>query len=228
LRLYAAFGTAFELATTKRLIKNKTLATLDVRPIRFTYDPPMPKRLDYLSEIDWLVAHPERNRAIAQLVASLTDKRVLVFYQLIEKHGNRLVPIIEKACPGRPVKFVHGDVSKEDRDAIREVMRAHTNAVIVYSWGTGSTGLDIPELDAVIFASPTKSSIRILQSIGRLLRRTLTKTHATVYDLIDDGQLPKQKHNYAYRHALLRHSLYNRKGFNVKPELSILLSRKTP
>ena len=71
--------------------------------------------------------------------------------------------------------FVHGGVDTEDREKVREITESENNAIIVASYGTFSTGINIKNLHNVIFASPSKSRIRNLQSIGRVLEKEVTK-----------------------------------------------------
>ena len=69
------------------------------------------------------------------------------------------------------VFFVHGGVDAEERELVREITEQENNAIIVASYGTFSTGINIKNLHNVIFASPSKSRVRNLQSIGRVLRK---------------------------------------------------------
>ena len=70
----------------------------------------------------------------------------------------------------RPIFYISGSVSAEERERIRLELNNHTNAILLASVQTTSTGINIPALDNIIFASPTKSIFRVLQSIGRVLR----------------------------------------------------------
>ena len=89
------------------------------------------------------------------------------------------------------------------------------NAIIVASYGTFSTGINIRNLHNIIFASPSKSRIRNLQSIGRGLRKTDDGKDTTLYDIIDDISWKSRK-NYGILHADERLRIYGREKFNHK------------
>ena len=113
----------------------------------------------------------------------------------------------------RQVFFVHGGVDTKDREQIREITEQENNAIIVASYGTFSTGINIKNLHNVIFASPSKSRIRNLQSIGRVLRKGNNKTKATLYDIADDISY-KARRNYTLNHLIERIKVYNEENFN--------------
>lgn len=79
--------------------------------------------------------------------------------------------------------------------------------------GTFAVGINIPNLDAVIFGQNFKSKIKVLQSIGRILRKADSKKEAIVIDIVDNLQW-KRKKNYALKHALERLSIYQKEKFN--------------
>ena len=109
--------------------------------------------------------------------------------------------------------FVHGGVATEDRERVREITESENNAIIVASYGTFSTGINIKNLHNVIFASPSKSRIRNLQSIGRVLRKGSNNTKATLYDIADDIS-HKSRRNYTLNHLIERIKIYNEENFN--------------
>ena len=113
----------------------------------------------------------------------------------------------------REVFFVHGGVAAEEREKVREITETQNNAIIIASYGTFSTGINIKNLHNVIFASPSKSRIRNLQSIGRVLRKGSNKTKATLYDIADDISY-KSRRNYSLNHLIERIKVYNEENFN--------------
>jgi superfamily II DNA or RNA helicase len=115
----------------------------------------------------------------------------------------------------RKVFFVHGGVEAEDRERIRKIVETETNAIIVASYGTFSTGINIRNLHNVVFASPSKSKIRNLQSIGRTLRKGENKEEAVLYDISDDLTW-KTKKNFTILHLAERVKIYNEEGFDYK------------
>ena len=111
--------------------------------------------------------------------------------------------------------FIHGGVDVEDREQVREITEKESNAIIVASYGTFSTGINIKALHNVIFASPSKSRIRNLQSIGRVLRKSKDKTHAMLYDIADDITF-NSKRNYTLNHLIERIKIYKEEDFNYE------------
>jgi superfamily II DNA or RNA helicase len=110
---------------------------------------------------------------------------------------------------------VHGGVDGEDRETIRELLKTEQNAIVVASAGTFSTGVNIPSLRNIISASPSKSKIRTLQSIGRVLRKSADKNGATLYDIADDLTW-KTKKNFTIMHFVARMAIYNEEKFDYK------------
>ena len=140
----------------------------------------------YEDEIQYLISHEQRNNFIKNLSLDLKGN-TLVLFQRVESHGAVLYEKINKnKGENRKVFFIHGGVDAEERELVREITERENNAIIVASYGTFSTGINIKNLHNVIFASPSKSRIRNLQSIGRVLRKGKDKVKATLYDIADD------------------------------------------
>jgi superfamily II DNA or RNA helicase len=115
----------------------------------------------------------------------------------------------------RPVHLVYGGVDVDDREHIRKLVENETNAIIVASYGTFSTGVNIKRLHNLVFASPSKSRVRNLQSIGRVLRQSRGKVEATLYDIADDISTDKGN-NYTLNHLMERLKIYNEEQFNYE------------
>ena len=140
----------------------------------------------------------------------------LVLYSRVETHGAILYENINKNKQSdRKVFFIHGGVNAEERELVREITEKEKNAIIVASYGTFSTGINIKNLHNVIFASPSKSRIRNLQSIGRVLRKGKDKVKATLYDIADDCTYNSKK-NYTLNHLIERIKIYNEENFNYE------------
>jgi superfamily II DNA or RNA helicase len=170
----------------------------------------------YQEEIEYLINNEERNKFIKNLAVSL-GTNTLVLYQMVEKHGKILYNVIKNTekIGERKVFFVHGGTDTEDREEIRRIMEIENDAIVVASFGTFSTGINIRNLHNIIFASPSKSRVRNLQSIGRGLRQSEGKTIATLYDIADD--LRHKKHmNFTLRHFGERVKIYNEEKFSYK------------
>ena len=174
----------------------------------------MISKMNYQDEIDWIVRNPHRNRFIKNLALSLTGNTLLLF-QFVEKHGDVLFDMIKNAAGNRNVYYVSGKTETDDREYIRKIVETETDAIIVASSGVFSTGINIRNLHNVIFTSPSKSRIKNLQSIGRVLRKSELKTSATLYDLADDLSY-KSKQNYTIQHFKERVKIYTEEQFPYK------------
>lgn len=216
--LEGLFGTTYKVTTTKQLMDTNQLAQLKITCIQLDYkdeEKKAVKGFNYQEEIDWIVTHEKRNKFIRNLVVS-QQGNTLVLFNYVDKHGKVLYDLIKaKVDEGRKVFFVHGAVDTEDREEIRAITEQESNAIIVASSGTFSTGINIRNLHNIVFASPSKSRIRNLQSIGRGLRKSDTKESCKLFD-IGDNLTWKSKKNYTLLHLVERIKIYNEEGFDYK------------
>lgn len=215
--LEGLFGPVKKVTTTKELIDQKHLSDFKIKCIVLKHPEEDRKTISkkkYQEEMDFLVSNQKRNRFIKNLIASLEGNSLLLF-QYIEKHGNILYNDLQAELKDRPVYYVHGGVEGEDREDIRKLVEMDKNAVIIASYGTFSTGINIKNLHNIIFASPSKSRIRNLQSIGRGLRLGENKTECTLFDIADDLSWKSNK-NYTLQHFIERMKIYNEEKFNTK------------
>ena len=213
--LEGLFGPVRKVISTAELIDQKHLTKFQIKAIILKYPDELRKltsKFDYQTELDYLVRNEARNRFIMNLTLSLKGNTLLMF-QFVEKHGKILYDML-KDC-GRPVFFVHGGVDGEDREQIRKLLETEENAIVVASVGTFSTGVNIPSLRNIISASPSKSKIRNLQSIGRVLRKSAGKDGATLYDIADDLTWKTRK-NFTLMHFVARMAIYNEEKFDYK------------
>jgi superfamily II DNA or RNA helicase len=123
--------------------------------------------------------------------------------------------MINTEANGRKVFFIFGDTEVETRESIRSITENESDAIIIASYGTFSTGINIRNLHNVIFASPSKSRIRNLQSIGRGLRRSDNKEVATLFDIADDLRIGKHT-NFTLNHFVERVKIYDEEKFFYK------------
>jgi superfamily II DNA or RNA helicase len=213
--LEGLFGPVRKVISTAELIEQKHVSDLRIKAIVLKYSEDIRKLMKdktYQEEIDYLVTNASRNRFIKNLTLSLQGNTLLL-YQYVDKHGKVLYDIL-KDC-GRPIYFVHGGVDGEERDQIRAIVESDKNSIIVASYGTFSTGINIRNLHNIIFASPSKSRIRNLQSIGRGLRKSDSKDTATLYDIADDLTWKSRK-NHTIGHFVERVKIYNEEKFEYK------------
>ena len=216
--LQGLFGMVSKVVSTKELIDRKQLSNLKIVCLNLKYPESESKSVygvKYFEELEYLVQNKARNKYIRNLALALNGNTLCLF-QLVEKHGDQLHQFIkEKADPKRKVFFVYGGTETDDREKIRAITEKSDNAIIVASFGTFSTGINIRNLHNIVFSSPSKSPIRVLQSIGRGLRVGDKKQSATVYDISDDLTY-KGKKNFTLTHFQERIELYNREGFNYE------------
>jgi len=215
--LEGLFGAVNKVITTKDLMDQKHIADFKIKCLLLKHSDIACKaatKYTYQQEIEYLVLNEARNKFISNLAISL-EGNTLVLYQYVEKHGTILHSMINSKVKDRKVFFIHGSVNVDVREEIRKIVETETNAIIVASYGTTSTGINIRNLHNVIFASPSKSRIRNLQSIGRSLRKSETKTNATLYDIADDLR-HKKKENYTLNHFTSRIQIYSEEKFTFK------------
>jgi len=218
LMLEGLFGKTYKVITTKELIDKKTLSSFKIKALVLQYPDEIRKNLkgiNYREEIEFLINNETRNKFIRNLAVSL-ENNSLVLFQMVEKHGKVIYDLIkEKVNEERKVFFVYGGTDTETRESIRHISEQEKNAIIVASYGTFSTGINITNLHNIIFASPSKSRIRNLQSIGRGLRKNKSKKIAILYDIADDLSYKSSK-NYTLTHFVERIKIYNEEQFNYK------------
>jgi superfamily II DNA or RNA helicase len=211
--LEGLFGPTYKLIKTDELIKKGYLSKLTIKVLLLKHEPT--KFNDYEEEVQFLIGHEKRNKFIRNLVKGL-EGNTLVLFNRVATHGEPLYEEINKhVSENRKVFFIHGGVDTEERELVRKITEEETNAIIVASYGTFSTGINIRNLHNVVFASPSKSRIRNLQSIGRVLRKSKEKVSATLYDIADDIT-HNTKRNYTLNHLVERIKIYNEENFDYE------------
>tara|TARA_B100000780_G_scaffold39171_1_gene24358 strand:+ start:1876 stop:3384 length:1509 start_codon:yes stop_codon:yes gene_type:complete len=215
--LEGLFGAVNKVVSTSELIEKGKLAQLKIMCLVLQHDQTARhflKDKTYQEEMDYLVSNEKRNKYIRNLATSLNGNTLCLF-QYVEKHGKNLYESIRERATDKQVFYVHGGVDTEQREKIREITEKSDNAIIVASYGTFSTGINIRNLHNIIFASPSKSRIRNLQSIGRGLRLKDNKGTATLYDISDDIS-HNGKENYTLAHFRERINIYNGEDFDYE------------
>ena len=216
--LQGLFGKVYRVTSTRELQDNDTLAKLSIRRIVLDHNEEIKKNFGkktYQEEIEFIVTNIKRNTFIKNLTLDLKGN-TLVLYNYVEKHGKPLYNMIkDEAAENRKIFFVSGETAATDREAIRGIVEKQKNSITVASLGTFSTGINIRNLHNIVFASPSKSQIRVLQSIGRGLRKTDDGINTTLYDIIDDI-IWKSRKNFGILHADERLRIYGREKFNHK------------
>ena len=216
--LEGLFGPVHKVTTTKALMDSDQLAKLDVKVLLLKYKDEycqVVSKLKYQQELDFIVSYAPRNNFISNL--ALDQKgNTLILFNYVDKHGKPLHDLLSKKIgKKRKLFYVSGETAVDDRENIRSITEGQDDAIIVASLGTFSTGINIKRLHNIIFASPSKSQIRVLQSIGRGLRISGDDINTTVYDIADDLHW-KNKRNYTLNHAGERIKIYSKEKFKYK------------
>jgi len=218
--LEGLFGSVNTIVTTKELMDKKTLANLKIKCIVLKHFP-IRKKMTYAEELEYLVTNNARNKFIIDLCRNISGNTLCLF-QLVEKHGKNLYEQISNIAKNRKVFFVYGGVDSLERERIREIVENEKDAIIIASFGTFSTGINILNLHNIVFASPPQSKIRDLQSIRRRLRRkfsrlcdTKSKMGVLVFDIADDISYKKRR-NFTLNHFSERINIYNEQQFTYE------------
>jgi len=209
-------GPSYKVITTKELIDANQASNLNIKILALKYSPDtcnLMKKAEYVDEIKWLVANETRNRLLVKLALNANGTTLLLVRNR-ETHAKVLYDIL-KAKANIPVYYLTGSVDADERERIRLVANQE-DCIIVATFQVASTGLNLPKINTVIFGSPSKSAIQVLQSIGRGLRlhSKSNKTEMTLIDIIDDMRY-KKKENFAYQHGLERIAIYRKEQFEM-------------
>lgn len=220
------FGPTYHTTTTKKLIDQDLLSSISIDCLQLQYSPEdiqATKKMQYVDEIRWVVGNTRRNQFIKNLCNKLTGN-TLVLFNFVELQGKPLYKLIQDSSD-KPVYFIHGATEVDEREQIRKVMDKGTDATLIASYGTCSTGINIRNIHNIVFASPSKSIIRVLQSIGRGLRKSDTKQQMKLIDIADDLRYKKYI-NHGMNHLHARLKIYTNEGFPYKL-ISVQLPRET-
>jgi len=211
--LEGLFGPSYKIVRTAELMAKGHLSKLDITCLVLKHTPQIFPT--YEDEVQFIISHKRRNNFIKNLAIDLKGNTLILFSR-VESHGKPLFELIESSVKSnRKVFFVHGGVDTVEREQVREITERESDAIIVASYGVFSTGINIRNLHNVVFASPSKSRIRNLQSIGRVLRKGKNKTKAMLYDISDDCT-HKARRNYTLNHLIERIKVYNEENFNYE------------
>lgn len=214
--LEGLFGAHKKIVSTTELIDQGYLADLEIKVLLLKHNKETSKDVlsanDYHYELAKIVSNESRNNFIADLALKIGGN-VLVLYQLVDAHGGILYNLIRhKNTQGIDVHYIHGKIKADVREEIRLEVNDKYSSIIVASMGCFAEGINLPNLDYLILASPTKSRVRVMQMIGRVLRRTDRKNKCVVFDIADDMSNGK-KQNFTLRHYKERLRYYAEENF---------------
>ena len=220
--LEGLFGSVYQAITTKKLMKDKHISDLKIQCLLLNYPEETRKSLKkatYQEEIDFVVTNKERNKFIAKLAIEQKGN-TLVLFNYVDKHGKVLHKMLQDRVNGseRQIFFIAGETEVEQREEIRQATEGEEDAIIIASSGVLSTGVNIKNLQSLIFAHPYKAKVRNLQSIGRILRLDDKDNQAVLYDIVDDLKW-KKRDNYGLKHWKERVKMYNGEKFEYGFEM---------
>ena len=208
--LEGLFGPVKEVVSTKELIDKKTLAQSKIKCIILKHKQ-IRERMTYAEELQHLAGEPKRNKFISDLLLHLNGNTLCLF-QLVEKHGKILYEGLKEE---ENVFLIYGKTDTKEREDIRHIVDGAKNSTIIASYGVFSTGINIRNINHIVLASPSKSIIRVLQSIGRGLRTSSTKDSVLIFDLADDISY-RERRNFTLNHFMERINIYNEQQFNYE------------
>jgi superfamily II DNA or RNA helicase len=211
--LEGLFGPVEKVVTTKELIEKKTLADLKIKCIILKHSN-IRSKMEYAEELEYIVTHKGRQNFVINLLQHLKGNTLCLF-QLVEKHGKPLHEAAEKIITDRNVYFVYGGTRTDTREEIRSLIENAKDSIVIASYGTFSTGINIRNIHNIVLASPSKSKIRVLQSIGRGLRTSMNKDSVLIFDIADDLTFRNQN-NFTLNHFQERINIYNTEQFDYE------------
>jgi superfamily II DNA or RNA helicase len=194
----------------KKYVSNFKIIVLNINhknPPRFTPNPLNPTEA-YSNEIDYLMNNQRRNEIIAKIAHKIKNNTIIMVDRI--DHGINLENELKKMCGDEKlIYFIRGSTEMEEREQIRKLMEQKSNVVAVAVSKIFSTGINIPNLHNIIFASAGKAKIKIMQSIGRALRLHPTKQMASIIDIADNTK-------YGITHLKERTELYKKENYNYE------------
>ena len=182
---------------------NICILNIDHKGIKFSFRPDEPTS-KYNNEIDYLMTNQNRNGIIAKLALKISKNTIIMVDRII--HGESILKTLKATGDTRPIVFIQGSTDIDDRELIRDMMDKQSNVIVIAISKIFSTGLNIPNLHCIIFANAGKAKTKIIQSIGRSIRKHPTKKEALIFDVSDNTY-------YGFEHKEKRKKLYDREKY---------------
>jgi superfamily II DNA or RNA helicase len=207
-------GPIYKVISTAELMAAGQVSPLEIKCLILKYPEYVRKAMkgmDYKEEVSFLIANDIRNKFIADLAVNCSGN-TLVLFNFVERHGSVLYELV-KSQTDRPVYYIHGGVDNEERENIRKIVETQDNAIMLATSSLMSTGTNIPSIRNIIFAIPSKSTIRVRQSIGRGLRLKKGKDKCILFDISDDLKY-KAYTNTTWKHMEDRLAIYSKESFS--------------
>lgn len=188
----------------KTLMDEGVLTQIEIKNLIAKYpDEVCYRRDDYQKEQKAILDYKPRNKVLDYILSNVNDKEnILILVQRIE-HLKEVRDYLVDNHQKYNVHQIYGDTDPNERERIRKLIDSSENSIIVATFSTLSTGVNIKKLHHVVFFASYKSEIKVLQSIGRGLRTHESKTMMILRDVVDDMRYQHNKSlvkNYSYNH----------------------------
>lgn len=214
--IQGTLGPIKKIITTEELMNRGQVAMMKIKCVSLIYNELESKEIrnkTYHEEIDFIINHAKRNRILVKSLGSMKGNKLVLFNK--RTHGKVLKELAEKLYPNTPIYYIDGDTSKDARERMRKEIDTLDDSICIFSYGTSSTGISIRNLNHIIFGSPSKSEVRVLQSLGRGLRKSERKDKVLLWDFIDDLSYKKRR-NFSLKHFIERWNLYTKEKFDTE------------
>lgn len=216
LTLEGLFGEKYRTITTRELIDRGEIADIAIKMVMISYGKEIEKHVKkakYEVQKDWLITLPERIKFISHLAGTLSGNTLILFERI--EHGKAILNMVQELYPDIPVYYIDGNVLKDRRNIIRGLIEKEEKSITIGSGGCVATGWSVKNIHNLITSESLKSIIRVLQSIGRVLRKSKTKSKCTYYDICDIP-VSTGRRNYFKKHAAERAEIYLEEQLKVK------------
>jgi len=190
--ILASLGPVIGSITAKELQDKGVLSDCHVNIVQLM---DVVEHRDYQSELKYLVTDDSRIDYIGKLLSKVSDSgNTLILVDRISA-GEKLMEIIPDAT------FVKGDVKLQDRKDTYDEIKTADKKVIIATYGVAAVGINIPRIFNLVLIEPGKSFVRVIQSIGRGVRKAEDKDFVQIWDITSTCK-------YAKRHLTQRKKFY--------------------
>ncbi|MFW6219914.1 MAG: DEAD/DEAH box helicase family protein [bacterium] len=219
--IYGYIGPKIFTLKSSTLIDKGVLSNIKIVNMLIQYseeEKKLNRKRTFPEESRAIAENQDRNKVLKYIIKNInTNDNILILCEKIDHLKKIKEYIDENFSDTHEIFMIYGNTNVDERERIRKYMNENKSVILVASFGTTSTGINIRRIHHIIFASSYKSKIKVLQSIGRGLRKHKEKKHLILWDLIDDmtwikrtGSIGK---NYVYQHFEERLKYYKEQGF---------------
>lgn len=228
--VYSQIGPVLKITRSKELIDKGDLSNILISTIFLHYPryicndvKEMIKAEEWCYDFETKLIEETSDRMfiLSEIINNMDEKDNTLILCTHRNHQKLIVDYLKRAYPNRDISMINGDTKANVREEVRTSTNQKDGAIIVASYQTYAVGVNINKLHNVILFHSSKSKIRILQSIGRGLRKHKTKDKVIIWDIVDDLRVPKKDGTYSLTHGITssikqykeRHEQYMNEGF---------------